>query len=134
MNRIIEYLENVTWTGKTVQNAGMGMKAGQVWDYPLKLTRDVSYYIKTKGSRNVKRLTCVLTEECGSRPLYRETGLHPSFSFIPKTDGVYWLQLSIDATRDTAPGAVDVTLLRERVRSADSMFGFSEPAVAHGIR
>ncbi len=130
MSRMIEYLENLPWTGEMVQEGGMGMKAGEVWDYPLKLTKGVDYHIKTKVSRNVESVTCFLTEECGSSTLHREMGHHPSFSFVPETDGVYWLHLSIDATRDRAPGAVEVTLLRERVRSLDSMFGFSVPKAA----
>ena len=130
MSRVIEYLENLPWTGKMVQKAGAGMKAGAVWDYPLRLTKDVDYQIKTKGGRNVRSMTCYLTGDCASLSLCKETGPHPWFSFTPETDGIYWLHLSIDSTRDRAPGAVEVTLLRERVRSSDGRSGFSEPAVA----
>ena len=125
MNGIRQYLESLSWRGKTVQKAGTGMKAGQVWDYPLKLEKGVDYRIKTQTCKNVKSMTCFLTRGWESVILHQETGPAPSFSYTPQTDGVYRLHLALDSTHNlAAPGGVGVTLLRERVPSRVNMFSW----------
>jgi hypothetical protein len=116
MKRVLEYFESLSW-GKRVQKGVMGLNAGQVWSYPLKLEKGVDYLIKAKGCGNVKSMTCSLVDGYGSPTLHRESGRAPSFSFIPDKDGVYPLHVALDSTRNPVPGAIEVTLFRERVRS-----------------
>lgn len=132
MSRITEYPESLLWRGKTMQHADAGIKAGEVWDYPLKLEKGVDYHVRAKGGKNVKSMTCSLTDNCRSLTLHEDTGPAPSFSFVPDTDGVYWLHLTLDSTHDpAAPGAVGVTLLRERIpsRVLNAIFGWPVPGV-----
>ncbi len=118
MSRILEHLERWSWRGSVVQKADTGMKPGHVWDYPLKLERGVDYLIQTTRSKNVKSMTCSLTNGYESPALHEATGPAPSFSFVPKMDGVYMLHVTLDSTGNgAAPGAVGVTLLREREHS-----------------
>jgi hypothetical protein len=119
-----------------VQNADAGIKAGEVWNYPLKVEKGVDYHVRTKGGKNVKSMTCSLTHGCRSPNLHKETGPAPSFSFVPEADGVYWLHLTFDSTHDlAAPGAVGVTLLRERVpsRVVNAMFSWPVPGVPRSV-
>ena len=135
MSRIGEYLESLTWGRQILQKGGTGIKAGQAWSYPLKLEKGVDYLIKTKGGKNVKSMTCVLTNGYEPPTLHKVSGRAPSFSFVPETDGVYRLHVSLDSTDNLAPGAVEVTVLRERARSRllTGMAGWPGPAMPQGV-